>query len=216
MKPLHIVFVILAAARCGQKPVATGGPESVPSPAAAFSTAKQAPALLSTAAPSAAPRPAATGTMGDDTQLDELWRRADDGESDDLARLADREGAAGILERATSGGAAPVSRLTALRALAYADGYEALPFLAEAAAGANDADASAALESLADIAARKRRATDQEDGFELREGCDAILVLARDTSRPRARRIGAIRFLRMMTDRGCVQATDIPADLDAH
>jgi hypothetical protein len=39
--------------------------------------------------------------------------------------------------------------------------------------------------------------------------------MARDTSRPRERRVLAIRALRMLAERGCVSRGDVPGDLDA-
>ena len=67
-----------------------------------------------------------------------------------------------------------------------------------------------------DIAARPRRAVDPEDAAEMKSGCDALLTLAKQSDAARARRIIAIRALRMLSERGCVAAAEIPADLDAH
>jgi hypothetical protein len=130
-----------------------------------------------------------------DPRVEELWDRAGDGETDDLARLADREGTDGLVERAS-------------RDLA------ALPFLAEVAAKGSDGEAEAALSSASQIAAEPRRATDPEDALELHEGCAALLAVARDVARPKPRRVGAIRALRMLAERGCVKREEIPTDLD--
>jgi hypothetical protein len=67
---------------------------------------------------------------------------------------------------------------------------------------------------MAIIASQKRSQVDPEDALELRDGCDSLLVAARDATRPRAVRVGAVRALRMMSDRGCVNQSDIPADVD--
>jgi len=146
----------------------------------------------------------------------DLWARAKDnvttGDGDDLARLADREGMRGILARADD----PAWRLTAIHAMAYVDGFEPLPWLAAIAAAPQNDYATAALDAIIDMAARPRRAVDPEDGAELREGCDALLALAKDAQAAKARRIQAIRALRMLSERGCVAPGDIPADLDAH
>ena len=156
---------------------------------------------------------AATGAV--DPRLEDLWTRARGGDADDLARLADAAGAGGRGGRSARD---PASRLTALRALAYAPepgAFGGLPFLAEAARGPDDAQAEAALESAIDLAARPRRALDPEDAAEMKEGCDMLLALAGDAKGLRPRRVKAIRALRMLADRGCVDPHAVPTDLDA-
>jgi hypothetical protein len=145
----------------------------------------------------------------------DLWTRAKAGDADDLARLADREGAAGLVARASEGA---TWRLAAIRAMGFVDdpgAFEALPLLARAARTGDDAEATAALESAGDLASRPRRAVDPEDAAELREGCDLLLALAKDPEAPRPRRIASVRALRMLADRGCVKPGDLPTDLDA-
>jgi len=195
MRPLHVVVLVMGLAKCGR-----GAPAS---PARAASPAISAVAASSTS--TAAPRAVRDEPVG------ELWSRAEDGEADDLARLAQREGATGLVDAARGRKRMPV---VALRALAFAEGLSALPYLAEAASGADEKEADAALESLAAIAARPRVAVDPEDAVEMKEGCDALLALARDAARPRGRRAAAVRFLRMMSDRGCARAADVPTDVD--
>jgi len=138
------------------------------------------------------------------------------------ARLADREGGGGLAGR---GSADPAARMTALRAMAFASDpqvFEGLPFLADVARGSNDDEANAALDSALDLAAHPRRAVDPEDAAELRQGCDGLLALAVDreagAKNPKmlARRVKAIRALRMLVDRGCVDPAAIPPDADAH
>lgn len=136
-----------------------------------------------------------------------LWELAKDGEEEDLATLAVHEGAAGLVE----GAARPEQRLTAIRAMAYARGWAQLPFLANAAVAKDDAEAMAALESVVDLAARPRTSEDPEDAAELAEGCEKLAGLAKAAERPKARRIVAIRALRMMP---CPN-TELPTDLDA-
>jgi hypothetical protein len=151
-----------------------------------------------------------------DAVLEELWTRAKGGDSGDLARLADREGVSGLAERGAHGDAA--TRLAALRAMAFAPepgAFAGLPFLAEAARGGDEPQAEAALESAIDLAARPRRAVDPEDAEEMKAGCDGMLALASDPKGARARRVLAIRALRMLADRGCVDPHAIPTDLDA-
>jgi hypothetical protein len=158
--------------------------------------------------------------------LSRLWTQAAGGEAGDLARLADREGASGLVERAQ---AEPSLLMTAVRAMAFAPepgAFVGLPLLADVARGPDEAAAEAAIESAIDLAARPRRAIDPEDAAELKTGCDTLLALATDATGAsglhlapaalRARRVGAIRALRMLADRGCVAAAAIPTDLDAH
>jgi hypothetical protein len=186
---LSLGFVLLAAGGCPRKPSSPieGGDAPINGDAEAGADA---------------------GTR--DPRVEELWDRAGDGETDDLARLADREGTDGLVERASR----PAERMTALRALGYTGDLAALPFLAEVAAKGSDGEAGAALSSAAQIAAEPRRATDPEDALELHEGCAALLAVARDVARPKPRRVGAIRALRMLAERGCVKREEIPTDLD--
>lgn len=136
-----------------------------------------------------------------------MWTSARAGSVEDLASLATHEGAMGLVEAASE----PDLRATALRAMAYARGWAQLPFLAETAAGADDDDARLALGSVVELAARPRKSEDVEDESELREGCEKLGALARDTARARDRRVVAIRALRMMP---CPKLA-LPADLDA-
>jgi hypothetical protein len=191
----------VALAACGR---------SAPSGSGASTSASTTTATSSSAAPASSALAPLDGMALD------LWARAKDGEADDLARLANREGGGGLVTRAS---AEPAWRLTALRAMAYAEEpgvFAEFPWLTRAAKGADEAEANAALESVIDIAARPRRAVDPEDAAELREGCNTLLALAKDAQSPRARRISSIRALRMLVDRGCVKDADIPTDLDAH
>jgi hypothetical protein len=141
------------------------------------------------------------------------WERAKDGDAEETMRLADLVGCTGLRERASS---RPELRATALRAMRHCGDLSELPWLAQVASGGDDADARAALEAAVDLAARPRRSIDPEDAQELHDGCAALLSIARSTDRPRARRVLAIRALRMLADRGCVRGAEIPTDLDAH
>ncbi len=146
--------------------------------------------------------------------VEELWTRAREGDDDELARLAAREGEHGLEERAVM----PQHRVTALRAMAFAEGFSALPTLGAAAEHGTAEEARAAVESADAIAARKRTQADVEDQAELTAGCAALLGAARDVARPRPTRVGAVRALRMLADAygaHCVKAVDIPADVDA-
>ncbi|MEO8875717.1 MAG: hypothetical protein ABI461_09030, partial [Polyangiaceae bacterium] len=132
------------------------------------------------------------------------------GEADDLARLADREGAAALAEAGTD----PAKRLTAIRASAFAEGFAGLPFLAQAADGADVEQAKAAVDAIDAIAGRPRRATDPEDAVEFRAGCTQLLITAKNAAKSRSVRVGIIRALRMWADRACAKPEEIPIDLD--
>ena len=113
------------------------------------------------------------------------WEAAKDGEPEELMRLEDLVGCAGLQKRAR---AEPRLGGKAVRAMRYCSDCSELPWLAAVAAGADEAEARAALESVAELAARPRRATDPEDAQELHDGCAALLALARAGARPRERR----------------------------
>jgi hypothetical protein len=142
----------------------------------------------------------------------EAWARAGDGgDEDDDIRLADLVGCSGLRERAGD----TRLRSTAVRAMAYCRDFSELPWLAELGAKSGDDEAIPALDAVVEQSARVRRAVDPEDADELHTGCAALLSLARATERPAARRVRAIRALRMLSERGCVKRADIPTDLDA-
>jgi hypothetical protein len=140
-----------------------------------------------------------------------MWRSANGGDVEDLTTLAVHEGAIGLVEAASD----PELRLTAIKAMAYARGWAQLPFLTKAASGKNDEEARLALESAVELATRPRRAEDPEDADELREGCDALSRLARDTTRPRPRRVASVRALRMLPCPPPPNGEGLPSDVDA-
>ncbi|HEX7666293.1 MAG TPA: hypothetical protein VF407_17325 [Polyangiaceae bacterium] len=142
---------------------------------------------------------------------DVLWSTAASGDPDDLARLADREGSADL---AREGAADPARRGTAVKALAYGEGYAGLPFLAQIAAGADAAQAADAADSIDALSGRVRTAEDPEDALELRAGCDAITATAKDTTKAKPVRIALVRALRKWADLGCAKPEEIPSDLD--
>jgi hypothetical protein len=190
--------VAIGFAACGRG----GGGEPVATPAASASVEASASAPSVTHEDDA-PEPLSGREA-------ELWSVGADGGEDDLARLADAEGSAGLVER----GADPALRMTALRALAFVHDFWGLPWLSEVADTGADGEASAALAAIASVAARPRRSVDPEDQLELHVGCERLIRVAKD-SKSRDRRIGAIDALRMMIDRGCAKADQIPTDLDA-
>jgi len=126
-------------------------------------------------------------------------------------RLEDLVGCEGLRERAGR----PDLRATAIAAMQYCPDFSELPWLAAVASEGSDADARAALDTIRELAARPRRATDPEDAAELHAGCGALLAIARSTSQKKDRRVGAIDALRMLADRGCVKRAEIPTDVDS-
>ena len=150
---------------------------------------------------------------GPTPEEDLLWANAASGDPDDLARLADREGA-GELARAGSDTQDAAKKLTAIRALAFADGYAGLPFLASEADGADAARVTAAADSIDALAAHPRRAVDPEDAVEFRAGCNQLLITAKNKAKPRQLRVALVRALRLWQDRACAPAEEIPTDVD--
>lgn len=149
------------------------------------------------------------GTLDAAMQRDPLlWSHAKTGEEEDLTALAAHEGAAGLIEAASD----PSLRPTAIRSMGFARGWAQLPFLARAAGGTDDDEAQLALTATLELAIRPRTAEDPEDADELREGCDLLTALARDTARPRPRRVSSVRALRMMP---CPPPSEpLPSDVD--
>lgn len=153
-------------------------------------------------------------------RMSEAWTRAADGDAEELAALALSEGVAGLEEGAAADAA---HKRVALRAMAYTEGLAGLRFLAEHATSGVDEEATIALASAVELAARPRTATDAEDGDVVRAACDALGALARDAGKGRTRRVGALRVVRMLSDPGlgpkgsgpCAHVADLPADLDA-
>lgn len=139
-----------------------------------------------------------------------LWKNAIEGDVEDRATLAAHEGAMGLVEASRD----PSLRATAIQAMGYAYGWAQMPTLASIAGGKDDGEARLALASVLELATRPRRAEDPEDAGELGEGCEALGVLARDETRPRARRIDAIRALRMLPCPPKI-IEGLPIDLDA-
>ena len=196
----------LFAAACGRS--------GAPSAQAPDGSPQARPSAVVAASASGGASPAGSGLAATyESRADDLWARAaeaPEGEADEVLRLAHGEGSVGILER-LGRGAPPV---VGARALAYVDDFLAAPWLATTAQSGKDDEARAALEALAELAARPRTAVDPEDAAELKEGCVTLLALARDGKAPRPRRVGAVRALRMLADRGCVKPEEIPADVD--
>jgi hypothetical protein len=206
-----IVGLALTAGACGRG-AATGGAFQTDGGISGGWAEVQADAALPTAR---------------DPLTEDLWERAGEGlevgvgggvvrgleaggDDVDLARLFDREGETGLIERA----ALPAYRMTALAALAYAEDFTPLPFLAGVASSGTDAEAARALASVESLAALSQRTRDPEDALELREGCDLLAALARQADAPKGRRARAVSILRMLALAGFIKEDAIPVDLD--
>ncbi|MET0595562.1 MAG: thiamine biosynthesis protein [Polyangiaceae bacterium] len=143
---------------------------------------------------------------------DDLWRRALDGDPIDLARLADREGAGGLLEGLEEGG--PIS-LAALLALPFAvDADLAYQRLGEIVRQLDPRAVGPVVQAIADMASRPRRQSEPLDPPGLRSCGEALLVLAEQKSLAKTVRAPAISALRLLAERGAVNAAAIPTDLD--
>ena len=92
------------------------------------------------------------------------------------------------------------------------------PLVEDLWAKAADAELAdlARLASAQTLAAVPRRARDPEDALELRQGCEALLLLARKPEAPKSRRARAVSTLRMLESTGCLHgdAEAPPSDLD--
>jgi hypothetical protein len=170
------------------------------------SSAQGVAAVATGDSPENAPAPAPMDPMET-----EAWARAQSGADEDRMRLADLVGCESLRERAE----VPAQRSTAIRAMRFCTDFSELPWLASIATSGRDEEAADALDAIVEQAARPRRPTDAEDGQELFAGCQSLLDLSRASGQPRARRVVAVRALRMLSDRGCVKRSDIPSDLDA-
>lgn len=185
---------VAVLASCGSRPSGTGGEAQPPSSASAFE------AGAGERSPIAAI---------DDARTKDLWERANkEGEVDDFARLADHVGTP-ALEAAL---ADKERRVSALRALGHSPGFGQLLPLAKAAKEGPDADAEGAFTSIRLLALRPVKSEDQEELSEMREGCAVLVALATDKGAPGPRRKNALSVLRMLKERGCVAAKDIPAE----
>lgn len=170
-------------------------------PQASLATPSAASGVTSSASGAAAASDAGPGIAA----AIDLWAAAASLEPEELSRLALTEGSAGLVAGATD----DTRRKVAVMALAYGEDLDALPFLADVASAKDPSLALAAADVAATLAARKRAALAPEDALEVREGCDKLGALAKDTARPKPLRAKAIRVLRLLADRGC--ARDVPA-----
>jgi hypothetical protein len=100
--------------------------------------------------------------------------------------------------------------------MAYCRDFSELPWLVGVATQSRKgAEGTDALEAIVELAAHPRLAVDPEDAAELREGCQALVTLSRAAGQAKEHRVLAVRALRMLAERGCVNRADIPVDFDA-
>lgn len=162
----------------------------------------------------AAPPPSLSAQPAKESELakDDLWRRAEEGDPVDLARLADREGAGGLLEGLEEGG--PIA-LAALAALPFAhDADAAYQRLGEIVRQLEPAAALPVVATILEIAGRPRRQAEPLDPPGLRSCAEALLGLAERKSVAKNVRAPAISALRLLAERGAINPSSIPTDLD--
>jgi hypothetical protein len=163
----------------------------------------------------AAPPPSLSAKPAKESERakDELWQRAASQDPMDLARLADREGAGGLLEGLEEGG--PLG-LVALDALPFADDADAaFQRLGEIVRQIDPVESSPVVGAITAIALRPRRQTEPLDPPGLRSCAEALLGVAQRKSLAAAVRAKAISALRLLSERGAIEPSLIPTDLDA-
>jgi len=145
-------------------------------------------------------------------EIDELWKRAVQGDPIDLGALADREGAAGLLAGVEQGGDLGVA---ALHALPYADDASvALRRLGEIALQTDGAVQKDVVDVVERIAARPPTQTEVLDATGARACADALLEISRKSGISKETRSRAISALRLLADQLVVDPSQIPTDLD--
>jgi hypothetical protein len=190
--------VLLGLVGCGGEQVAIGT-ASGPSGSASV------PVVASVQASSGPPAPSPRRT-------DPLWLRARDGDPAERIRLAIAVGASGLLDGVEDGGEVAV---TALGALPYADDAElALGRLGELARAGTGSPRRALLEAILGIAGQPRRQREALDPEGVKRCAEALLSIAAQVSVPRAERSLAVSAARALAEKGYLDATRIPGDLD--
>ena len=144
---------------------------------------------------------------------DDLWQHAISRDPMALARLADREGAGGLLEGLEEGG--PLG-LVALDALPFADDADAAyQRLGEIVRQIDPSECGPVVRAIAGIAGRGRRQTEPLDPPGLRSCAQALLGVAQTRSLAAGVRAQAISALRLLSEKGGVEPSAVPTDLDA-
>ena len=190
--------VLLGLVGCGGEQVGMALPPSGSPPASAPVVAS---ALASSALPAPSPR-----------RGDPLWLRARDADPAERMRLAIAVGASGLLDGVEDGGEIAA---TALGALPYADDAElALGRLGELARADGGGLRRALLGAILGIAGQPRRQREALDPEGVKRCAEALLVIAVQASLPRAERALAVSAARALAEKGYLDATRIPGDLD--
>jgi hypothetical protein len=192
--------VLLGLVGCGGEQVAAG--TALP-PAGSSSASALVVASAQAGSGPAAPSPRLT---------DPLWLRARDADPAERIRLANAVGAGGLVEGVDDGGEVAA---TALGALPYAeDGELALGRLGELARAGTGAPRRALLEAILGIAGQPRRQREALDPEGVKRCAEALLVMAAQASLPRAERSLAVSAARALAEKGYLDPTRIPGDLD--
>lgn len=143
---------------------------------------------------------------------DARWQRALAGEPLDVRALARAEGAAGLLEGVEDGG--DLFQI-ACEALPYADDAEiALGRLGEIALLDDAALSRTAVVTIHRIAGGPPSRGEPLDPDGVSSAAAAVLAIAKDTSLDRDRRARAVSAARAFAERGVLDPSTIPADLD--
>lgn len=143
---------------------------------------------------------------------DPLWLRAKDEDPLERARLAEAVGAAGLLDGLEDGG--DIAE-TALSALPYADDADlALRRLGELALAAGPAEVDALLDTILAIAGKPPRSREALDPEGARACGAALITLAGKQTLSRESRARAVSAARALAEKGYVDASRIPGDLD--
>jgi hypothetical protein len=143
---------------------------------------------------------------------DPRWLRAQGDDPAQLQRLAIEVGAAELVDGVNDGGDIAA---VALGALPYADDADiALAPLAELASAPTPSPRQAILTAILAVAGRPRRARELLDPEGVRRAGEVMLSLAARQDVPRAERALAISAARALAEKGYVDASRVPADLD--
>ena len=143
---------------------------------------------------------------------DPRWRRAMGDDPIEIERLALAVGAAELLEGVEEGGE---PRRVALLALPHADDSDiALRRLGEIATAAKPGTAAQVLDAMLGIARRPRTQRELLDPEGVRAAGAALVAIASRPQAPREERALAVSAARALAERGYVDPTRIPPDLD--
>ena len=207
----RIALLGLAVALAACSP---GPPSPPPSPSGQTTIADSA--SPATAAPTAVvlrPRALRGEPEGGSPRRTEVhWHQALAGDPLDLRALAQLEGASGLLEGVEDGGDL---FLVACQALPFADDADlALGRLGEIALLDDVALSETAVATIHRIAAARPSRGEALEPDGVSAAAQSVLLRAKDTSLARDRRARAVSAARAFAERGVLDPSTIPADLD--